>query len=212
MRRVLITSALSLIVCGSATAEAPVRVNFEGLQDVRVETLDRAQVRPHVVFSVYKGVMLGNIELAFRTPDRSQNEFPLSDQQKQDFRAMLKQAFVSELAQLENPAFVETPGRDILRLRVRVQNVSARVPPQAQGRVGRAAIFLDTVGEVTLVLELFDSQSGEILARGVDSAALRGAAMRQEGGLVSTWDGVEELCRQWAATTRMRLASLVDGR
>ena len=71
---------------------------------------------------------------------------------------------------------------------------------------------LRAVGEVTLVIELFDSQSGEILARGVDTKAIEGAAMAQDGGLVSRWEDVDKLSARWASTTRMRLESLISGR
>ena len=71
---------------------------------------------------------------------------------------------------------------------------------------------LQAVGEASLVIELFDSQSGEILARGVDTKAVEGAAMAQDGGLVSRWEEVDKLCARWASTTRKGLESLISGR
>ena len=197
---------------GGQAGAASGPTNFEGLVEVRVQTLDYAQVRPDVVFSVYTGVMLGNIQLAFRTPDRSEGEFPISDEQKALFHDALKSAFLSELVALRNIEFVSAPGRDVLRLSVRVQDITTAVAPRGVTNVGRGAMALQAVGEVTLVLELFDSRSGEILARAADTKASEGAAIAQDGGMGSKWDGVEKLCARWASTTRTRLESLLSGR
>jgi hypothetical protein len=204
----IITIGAVLFAAGGAFAS----VNFEGLQEVQVRTLDHAQVRPDVVFTVYRGVYLDRVEIAYRTPDREQLEFPLDDEQKAKFQATLKQAFVSELVGLQNLEFVQRPDRDVMRLSVRVQDVAATVPPRSGGNVGRAAMALQAVGEATLVIELFDSQSGEILARAVDKRAIEGAAIAKDGGVITRWEGVEKLCQRWASTMRMRIDSLVHGR
>ncbi len=197
---------------GGCASAAVGPTNYEGLAEVQIRTLDYAQIRPDVVFSVYTGVMLGDIELAFRTPDRSERQFPLSDEQKSRFHDALKSAFLSEFVALRNIEFVSAPGRDILELSVRVQDITASVAPRSAANVGRGAMALQAVGEATLVLELFDSLSGEILARAVDTRAVEGAAIAQDGGMISKWDGIEQLCAQWASTTRMRLESLLGGR
>lgn len=204
--------ALGLASCAASPTIASETLNYEGLAKVNVRSLDHAQVRPDVVFSVYSGVMLDDVDLAFRTPDRSVQQFPLTQEQKDRFHDTLTSAFQSELVGLNNLQFVSSPGRDVLRLRVRVQDITATVPPRSIGNVGRAAMALEAVGEVTLVLSLYDSLSGEILARAVDAQAVTGAAADVDGEMITRWEGVERLCAQWAATTRQRLDALVNGR
>jgi len=205
--------ALALIpfIWGAAGAQVG-STNYEGLTEVRVQTLDHAQLRTSVVFSVYTGVMLDDIELAFRTPDRSAQEFSLSDEQKDSLHAALTSAFMSEFVRMQNLELVDAPGRDVLRLSVRVQDITAAISTGSGSNRGRAAMALQAVGEVTLVLELFDSQTGEILARAVDTRVVEGAAIAQDGVVISKWDGIERLCARWASTARMRLESLLGAR
>lgn len=216
MRYFIALIAFSLVACASEpgltaeTAPAPVGpANFEGLVTIRSAVFDEVQARPGIDLSAYDAVLFDDIELAFRTPDRSKREFPLSAQQKADFQAALQQAFDTEFSGMQSPKLVTDAGPNVLKLDVRVQDISARVPPQTTGRVGRAAVFLEALGEVTLVLEIFDSESGEILARAIDKAALKGAGMREGSDVVTKWDGIEALCARWAATTRKRLEAVL---
>ena len=188
---------------------AGAQTNFEGLREIRSQNWDRVEVRPNVVFTVYTGIMLGDVRIAYRTPDRSQQQFPFTDEQKAQFQETLKNAYISELVAMRNAELVNAPGRDILLLSVRAINVTATIPPVSIGNVGRASIALQAIGEVTLVLELFDSRSGEILARAVDTKTVVGAAIAEDGGMITNWEGAGQLSARWAATTRSRLDRLL---
>lgn len=210
---IAIAAALVFSGCSSVTGKpsSAGAVNFEGLEAIKSRYFDIALVRPGVDFSAYSGLMVGEPELAFRTPDRSQQEFPLSKAQKSRFQALLASQFDNQLAQLQRLRLVDEAGPDVLRLEIRVQDINATIPPSAVGRVGRAGGFLLAAGEATLVLELYDSRSGEVLARVADVRAVEGAAMLQkEGGAVTTWSEVDELCEQWAIRARERLDRLVN--
>ncbi len=194
---------------GNSTAVAA-ELNYEGLETVSVRRWDVGQVRPGADFSVYSAVMLDTPRLAFRTPDRSKGQFPLSQEQKDAFRDLVGEVFESELATMTSPRFVSKPGPDVLELNVRLRDITATVPPRSISPAGRAAIALQAVGEITIVLELRDSESGEILARVVDQRAVEGVAIARDGGLVTRWDDVEQLCRRWASITRHGLESLLN--
>jgi len=202
--------ALALSVLGCA-APRPVAisstVNYEGLAEVSRPYFDVAQVRPETVFSEYDGVIVSAPELAFRTPDRSQEQFPLDENQKQRFQAALAEAFSLEFSNLQNLDLRDQPGQSVLELTVRVENITATVPSGQGPQLGFA---LTAVGEATLILELRDSESGQILARGVDTRAVEGAALGQGGGMVTRWEDVEKLCARWASMARSRLDALID--
>ena len=184
--------------------------NIDGLQQVSSRYFDIAFVRPGVDFSHYTTVLLSGSELAFKTPDRSKQQFPLSDEQKDRFRQQLDEHFSAELANLKNLRLGDQGGPDTLAVQVRVQDILTTIPAQATGRSGWGSLSLRALGEATLVIELSDSESGEILARVYDRRALEGVAIsqNQEAPLTRFEDG-ESMIRQWASTVRERLDAIV---
>ena len=206
-----------LFGCGSAPAADPAsnvpEVNYEGLETVPAKRVDIAQVRPGVDFSAYTGVRLIEPELAFQTPDRSQRQFPLNEAQKQRFRNLLAEAFEKELGRLESLELVTAPGPDVLTLSVRVQDIAVEVTDESLSRVSRGAAFLQASGDATVILELKDSQSNEILARGVDTRTVEGVAMRQRGDqMITRFEAADKVVGKWAVTARSALDALTSDR
>ena len=184
--------------------------NVDGLQQVSSRYFDIAFARPGVDFSHYTTVLLSGSELAFKTPDRSQHQFPLSDEQKDQFRQHLDEQFSAELANLKNLRLADQAGPDALAVLVRVQDIITTVPPQATGRSGWGSLSLRALGEATLVIELHDSESGEILARVYDRRALEGVAISQnQAAPLTRFEDGESMSRQWASTVRERLDAIV---
>ena len=86
------------------------------------------------------------------------------------------------------------------------------MPPRSVGNSARGGLALVATGEATLVLELRDSRSNEILARAVDTKTVQGVAMAQKDGMLTRWEDVEKLCAGWASTARSRLEALLRSR
>lgn len=210
---VVFLAAMLIGACGpQPTQPRPTgEVNVEGLQEVSARNFEAAFLRPGVTFSNYSKLMVNELELAFRTPDRSQNQFALGEDQKTRFRAAMAVAFGKELGQLQNLEIVTEPGPDVLDLNVRVQDIVASSPGRRVGSMGRASFALESVGEMTLVIELRDSESEEVLARVFDRRAVEGAAMLSGESVISTWEGVERLVARWASRAREGLDRLVTG-
>jgi len=210
---VLVLVAAAASGCGpQPTQPTPIgEVDIEGLQQVPARNFEAAFVRPGVTFTDYTKLKVEELELAFRTPDREQNQFPLGEDQKTRFRAAMATAFGEELGKLKSVEVVTEPGPEVIALHVRVQDIVARAPGRRVGGGGRAGFALETVGEMTLVLELRDAQSDEVLVRVFDRQAVAGAAMVSVDSVVSTWDGVERLVGRWASQSREGLERLLGG-
>ena len=210
---VVCVTVLLIGACGpQSTQPAPTAdVNIEGLSEVSSRRFEAAFLRPGVTFSNYNNLMVNELELAFLTPDRSQNQFALGEDQKTRFRAAMATAFGEELGKLQNLGVVTAPGPDVLDLNVRVQDIAARGPGRRVGGMGRASFALETIGELTLIIELRDSESEELLVRLFDRQAVEGAAMLSGENVISTWQGVERLVARWATSVREGLDVLVSG-
>jgi len=107
-------------------------LNYEGLETVSARRMDIAQVRPGTDFSLYNAVLMRPPELAYRTPDRSRQEFPLSGEQQA----------AAERVLLAQPLFRD--GGDALHVAP-----LGLAPRGAAGAArGDAPVHLDVVGEI----------------------------------------------------------------
>jgi hypothetical protein len=195
-------------------AEAGVtEVNYEGLATVSSRAFDVAQVRPGADLQIYARLQIGTPELAFRTPDRADRQFPLSGKQVDRFRDGLIAAFDAEFAGFGQLEIVDEPGPDTLALDIRVEDIVATVAPSAVGRAGRAAAVLEASGAAVIIVEVRNSQSNEILARGVDAGKASGGALRTSGDeMQMRFESGERVVARWAAITRTGLENLLKER
>ncbi len=186
-------------------------VRVDGLREVKSKYFDVVFVRPDADFSQYRELLIEESELAFRTPDRSKRQFPLSKEQKDRFHELVDARFQKEFSASGTLRLTDNTGPGTLRLRVRVQDIVASVPQRSLGGIG-GDLFLLALGEATLVIELSDSETNEILARVFDREATEGSAIAQkQGAPVTRWDDVEAFCQRWAKTARERLDVVVSG-
>lgn len=210
----LLLLAGQLIACATPPATADSRatadsLNFEGLETVKVRRFDVAQVRPGADFSIYTDVLLTEPQLAYRTPDSASQQFPLTPEQKDAFAMLVTEVFTAEIDAMTSPALATKAGPNVLELGVRLVDIAASVPPRSVAAAGRASIALRAVGDVTLVIELRDSQSRELLARVVDTKAVEGVAIASDNELLTRWEDVEAVCRRWARIVRQGLTQLL---
>lgn len=180
---VIAATSFAFIIVGCTTAEPTIQsgpdaeLSFDGLHRVDNSQADMAWARPDIDLSGYTKIMPvnGGVEYAQAdnmgrtTRDRnSGGPFFIDDRSREQFETLVADIFAEELGRLENFTIVDEPGPEVLIVAGGLLNVTSFVPPQT---ATRSIIFLTSVGEATLVLELRDSESGRILARSVDSRA-----------------------------------------
>lgn len=212
-------ACLALAACTPATpviqADAP---TYDGMVPLRDSGMKEAWIKPDINLSTYQRMLLLPVEVQFRavrpaagtTLARTQDtEFPLRDVDKQRLVDTVTAVFREELAKSRHLALTTEAGPDVLVVRPSLLDIVSRVPPEPSARYD---LFLDEVGEATLVLELQDSLSGETLARAVDRRAadpvddLNSNVSRVTS--VTAWTEVRRVARRWASIVTQRIDQL----
>ena len=186
-------------------------MTFDGLYPVKGGTADAAWARPGADISQYSKIMLQGVGIEYRPGGESgrlyharsrADHYEISDQQKEKFEAILREAFLEELGRSERFSLVNEPAPDVLLIRGGLLDVASLVPPEP---IGRTEIYLSRVGEATLVLEIRDSVSEAIIARAVDRRAAEDSLGIRESNRVNNTAEVRRLAKTWARLLRERL-------
>lgn len=186
-------------------------MSFDGLYPVKGGSADYAWARPGADISQYSKIMLQGVGIEYRPGGESgrlhharsrADHFEISEKQKERLNEILREAFSDELGRSEHFKVVEAPGPDVLLVRGGLLDVVSFVPPEP---IGRTEIYLSSVGEATLVLEIRDSVSEAIIARAVDRRAAEDSLGFNESNRVNNIAEVRRLAKTWARLLRQRL-------
>ncbi len=104
-----------------------------------------------------------------------QREFGISEADRQRFEEVVSEVFVGELQKAKNLKIVDEIGPNTLIMRGALLDIISRVPPEM---IGRSEIYLASVGEATLVLELIDAHDGEVVAVVAERRAIQSGTGR----------------------------------
>ncbi len=228
MRRSLVALGAAGILSGCASSSSgppptiqsgpDAEVTVDGLYRVDNSVMQIGYRKPDWDLQHYTAMMIDPVTVAYKTDpgnrrsdpgglSTSQN-FALSDAQMENFKSFFQEAVEDALTDGDAYRIVENPGPDVLRITAELMDLIIAVPTQESGgnvnRVARSA------GAVTLVLEVYDSQSGEIIARAADrrdpSASGSGGMVRVSPQAVRA--DMRRLFGDWAEILRTRLDQL----
>ncbi len=181
-------------------------ITFDGLHRVDRTVMDAAWVKPDLDLTGYTKLIVASGGVSFRRIEnanpRRDTQFPVQERNKERLREILREEFVEELEKLERYDFASEPGPDVLVLVGGVIDVVSNIPPDADSAsFSRGGIYLSSVGAATLVIELRDSESGEVLARAADRRAAD-APFAFEASAPVAWSQVRRLAKRWATLVR----------
>jgi hypothetical protein len=174
--------------------------------------MDAAWVKADLDLRPYDKLMLAGAEIQYRLVDEKgyyrpgrddQTEFPISEEGKARLKQTFSEEFREEFEKSERYDLVTTPGPGTLLLVGTLIDVVSRTPPD--DAPGRYEVYLQDVGEATLILELRDSVTNEVLARAADRRAAESMPGAINANTVTVWSEVRRLARAWAIQLRKRM-------
>ena len=211
-------AALLLFFVAAPALAAPQNLDeamsYDGLQKISVEGLDLAYALPGATLAGYTKVVIDPVGVAFHKdwkPTIPGSTRKLSSDDQQRIRAnvakTVQDAFVEELKK-GGYSVVDAAGPDVLRVQVNILNLYVTAPDVMTP--GRTRVYSANAGEMTLLAQLSDSDSGEVLARVIDRYQARSTGSFQLSSSVTNAAEARSAASSWAKILRSALDKAKD--
>jgi hypothetical protein len=144
-----------------------------------------------------------------------EREFGIDEKDREKFKSTVGEAFEEEMGRSKSFQIVDDIAPDTLIIRGAVLDIISNVPPPM---TGRSDVYLATVGEATLVIELIDAETGVIQARVSERRKIQppgGGRIDQFSmptNSVTVWADVKRWARSSASKLRKELEKAQKGR
>lgn len=192
------------------------QLTFDGLAPVKGVSVNRAWARPGLDLTGYDKILPQNHGISFRPGgskkrtligrSSSKREFFIDSNTRKRFASEVDRIFAEEMAKSNHFGIAEEIGSNVLIVRGSILDVVSFVPPE---RAGQHDIFLSSVGEATLVLEIVDSESSTVLVRVADRRAAAND-LPVPSNRVTNWSEVKKMIRFWARMLRTRMDEMYE--
>jgi len=208
----LVASCVAAVGCASSGATQAIdeAMSHDGLQKIEVEGIELAYVRPRATLGGYNKVKLDPVEVAFDKdwdPQQPGSHFKISTKERESIRTevarIVSEQFVRELQRDQGYQIVQEAGYDVLRVRVSIINLMVTAPDT--NTTGISRVYTVSAGEMTLFAELFDSDTGALLARAIDRREARDAGRLTLSNTVVNLAANESIAATWARILRNAL-------
>lgn len=173
----IVTYLLSTSVASAADNALP--ESYEGLVLKHFDDIDYVYTKPDIDVNLYDSIMIVRGEVRFkenwkrdfergsRTRVRDEDILRI----KGKVADILDEAFKETFRQDDVMKLVEQPSESTLILRASIINLDVNAPDLRSSM--RTSRYVHSAGEATLYLEIFDSVSGDLLARVIDHKQAR---------------------------------------
>ena len=205
----IIIVALAIAVLAGCQSEPSVQmgtdaeITHDGLHKVDNTRMQMVWVKPGLDLKGYNKIRLVGSGIEYRSVKAVGNanripgnrtDFPIDADKRQKLEDVTREVFLEELAKSEHFTIVTEEGPDVLEVNGALIDVVSNVPPEA---IGRSDYSLSKLGEATLILEVRDSESNEIILRAADRRAVQPTFVTRSSQAF-TLNEVKKELRTWA--------------
>jgi hypothetical protein len=163
-----VLAAALCAACANDTSTRNLEVTHGGLERVPYSRVERAWVKPGVDFSQYTEIALLDCSVSFMRNWRM-NHPDIRPRDLERIKSTLadefRQVFTEALENGGHPVITDVDDH-VLLIRPAIIDLDVAAPDTNSG--GRSDSFTTSPGAMTLVIELYDSVSNEVLARAID--------------------------------------------
>jgi hypothetical protein len=206
--RTILGAALAAALCAACangTSTRNLEVTHDGLERVPNSKVERAWVKPGADFSQYTEVGLLDCFVSFRR-NWQMNHPRVRKRDMERIKSALSDEFRTVFTtELENGGYPVVTQADDHVLLIRPAIIDLDVAAPDTNTAGRSDSFTASPGVMTLVIELYDSVSNEILARAIDRRRARNVGNIQWTTSGTNRDAARKILRRWANLLVSRL-------
>lgn len=222
-RRGLFFTSLAVVAAGLALAAGAASAADQTWPETSPEGLELTKTLPHgavylkpgATFGQYKRLAILDCFVDFAKDwqrDYNMNEPDLEmqvskadmDRIRKELAAEFKRVFTEELQTKGGYEIVDIAAPDVLILRPALLNLIVNAP-EIDTAPTMAFSVVQSAGQMTLYLELWDSTTNTLLARVVDTEADPGTGFAQAGGTVRNKEAADQILTAWADRLRSAL-------
>ncbi|HIG43112.1 MAG: DUF3313 family protein [bacterium] len=208
MFAVLLTAvAVVAIFSFTVNSEDPPTISHDGLHLDEDSGRSIIYVKPDADFSVYDQFLMLDAYVAFkknwvRNTKVAGRRISNKDLEriKAEAAELLYESFKEELDENGGYRFVEAADDNVMIMRPALIDLEITAPDLMQG--GRTTQYVASAGAATIYLELYDSVSGEILARIVDRRSMRDYGVAQWANRASNRADAKRMFKRWGQLLR----------
>jgi hypothetical protein len=198
--------------------EEPPTVTEEGLVLVKDSDFALVYRDPDADLSGYDSVMATETYVAFRKnwrrdQNRSSGRLRVSQNDMDRIKERLSTEFDTVFSEVltadDGWTVVDAPAENVLLLRPAIINLDVFAPDTMSA--GRTQTYAEQAGEMTLYLEVRDSVTGALIAKGIDRQIDRRRGYMQWQNRVQNTQAARTILRGWATSLREGLDHAVKG-
>jgi len=209
----MLTSVLALCGCSSINTQVVPQVSSEGMTLAKNTRSTVAYKLEGINFKNYDNIQISNSTVAFKRnwqQDYNRDQRYLSTRVsnkdviriKADVAQLFDQTLLEEFSKSSNYFIVEHVVAGTLLLKPAIINFDINAPDVRSA--ANVKNYVQTAGEATLFLEIYDAVSGEILARIIDTRKTRDKGYYQWASKVSNRQDAKIIIKKWAKSLRIK--------